>query len=215
MTNRACTPLFSCYNFFVVTIFRIDAWGDKVRSTWANDTQTRLILSAMIPENRLALEVSDATGLRIDDVLALPAELVRRTARPYVTDSKTGKRHRIYLPIELRTRMLAQAGKVWVWPGRTKPLTQHRTRQAVYKDMVRAVQIMRRAGHIPPQANPTPHTMRKRAAVRAYRKGGYDAAQALLQHSRSDAMITMLYALSDQAGILPRAGKSGRKRIKK
>ena len=187
-----------------------------MRSTWLNDEQTRLILSAMMPANRLALEVSDATGLRIDDVLSLPSDLLRRTQRPYVTDSKTGKRHRIYLPNELYSRMLSQAGKVWVWPGRTKPLQKHRTRQAVYKDMVRAVQIMRRAGHIPPLAHPTPHTMRKRAAVRAYHKGGYDAAQALLQHSRSDAIITMLYALSDRAGSLSsRAGKTGSKRIKK
>ncbi|MCQ6425686.1 hypothetical protein, partial [Vibrio parahaemolyticus] len=73
-----------------------------------------LILAAMMPANRLAIEVSLATGLRISDVLSLKTDKVRQTARPYVRDSKTGKLHRIYLPAELRHRMLAQAGTILV-----------------------------------------------------------------------------------------------------
>lgn len=188
--------------------------GVIVRSTWLDDESMRLVLAAMMPPNRLALEVSDATGLRIDDVLALQTETVKRTARPYVVDSKTGKRHRIYLPVELRERMLQQAGKVWVWPGRIRPLEQHRTRQAVYKDMVQAVSVFRRVGTIAPDDHPSPHTMRKRAAVRAYRKGGLDAAADLLQHSAGDAAVTMLYALSDvsQPRKAARRRKGGGKR---
>ena len=106
-----------------------------------------LVLGAMMPANRLALEVSDATGLRIDDVLSLKTETVERTARPYVTDSKTGKRHRIYLPVQLRERLLRQAGSIYVFPGRLDP-TKHRTRQAVYKDMMHAVRVFRRCGSI-------------------------------------------------------------------
>ena len=189
--------------------------GRSVRSTWLDDAAMRLVLAAMLPANRLALEVSDATGLRIDDVLSLKTDTITRTARPYVTDSKTGKSHRIYIPTELRTRMLQQAGKVWVWPGRVKPLERHRTRQAVYKDMVRAVAVFKRSMMIEQDKNISPHTMRKRAAVRAYERGGLEAAAQLLQHSPNDAAVTMLYALADVQQPKKRGGRKSRGRRKK
>ena len=71
-----------------------------MRSEWVDAGTMKLILAAMMPGNALAVEVSLATGLRIDDVLAIKTETVRRTPRPYVRDSKTGKTHRIYLPRE-------------------------------------------------------------------------------------------------------------------
>lgn len=168
-----------------------------MRSSWVGDTQIKLILSAMMSENRLAIEVSEATGLRIDDVLSIKTEVVRNTQRPTVTDSKTGKRHRVYIPRKLWLRMLQQAGKVWVWPGRLEPLQRHRTRQAVYKDMVQAAAIFRRNGALPQEAHVSPHTARKRAAVAAYQEGGLDAARQLLQHSERDVGVTLLYALAN------------------
>lgn len=174
-----------------------------MRSSWVNDDVMGLILAAMLPANRLAVEVSLATGLRISDVLSLKTDLVQRTQRPYVTDSKTGKTHRIYIPAELREQMLRQAGKVWVWPGRLHPLEQHRTRQAVYKDMAQAVQVMRRAQHVERQQSISPHSARKCAAVRAYQRGGLDAAAAMLQHDPDHPLVTMLYALSDKPDLFP------------
>lgn len=170
--------------------------GVGVRSSWADDAMMELILGAMMPANRLALEVSDATGLRIDDVLALKTETIQRTARPYVRDSKTAKRHRVYIPAQLREAMLSQAGRLYVWEHRTD-WERHRTRQAVYKDMMHAVRVFRRNGAIDHDAHPSPHSMRKRAAVRTYRRAGLEAAAALLQHSPNDAAVTMLYALAD------------------
>lgn len=169
------------------------------RSSWVDDDSMRLILAAMLPANRLAVQVSDATGLRISDVLSLKTDLVRRTQRPYVTDSKTGKTHRIYIPAELREQMLRQAGKVWVWPGRLHPLEQHRTRQAVYKDMVRAAAVFVRSGQVARGVQVSPHSARKRAAARAYHKSGLTAAQSVLNHAAGDVAITLLYALSDAA----------------
>lgn len=180
---------------------------DTVRAGWMDDELCRLVLAAMMPANRLALEVSDATGLRIDDVLSLHTGDIKRTARPYVTDSKTGKRHRIYIPVELRERMLQQAGSVWVWPGRLRPKIDHRTRQAVYKDMMQAVAIYKRNGTMNRQQHVSPHTMRKRAAVRAYRKGGIDAAADLLVHDEQHSLVTLIYALADQPELLPRTHK--------
>lgn len=167
-----------------------------MRSSWADDATMELILGAMMPANRLALEVSDATGLRIDDVLSLKTETIQQTARPYVRDSKTAKRHRIYIPAQLREQMLAQAGRLYVWEHRTD-WQRHRTRQAVYKDMVHAVRVFRRNGVVASDVHPSPHSMRKRAAVRTYRRAGLGAAAQLLQHSSNDAAVTMLYALAD------------------
>ena len=186
-----------------------------MRADWASDVQIALVLAAMRPENALAIEVSDATGLRIDDVLSLRTDKILRTARPYVTDRKTGKSHQVYIPADLRRRMLAQAGKVYIWPGRLQPHERHRTRDAVYKDMERAVEVFRRSGKIEPDRHISPHTARKRAGVRAYRRGGMDAVAKLLQH-RAGAAYTAMYALSDQEPIRRRGkrakghGKSSR-----
>lgn len=191
----------------------VNSWivkrGVFLRSTWIDTPTMRLILGAMMPENCLALEVSEATGLRISDVLSIKTDSVRQSARPTVQDSKTGKRHRIYIPVKLRARMLAQAGRVYVWPSRTKPLEQHRSRQAVYKDMRKAIAVFRRNGRIEADSHPSPHSARKRAAVRAYHHGGLDEAARLLMHDRDDAVVTMLYALSDQTkGVRCRGPKS-------
>lgn len=177
-----------------------------MRSEWVDGDTMALVLAAMMPGNALAVECSLATGLRIDDVLALKTETVRRTPRPYVRDSKTGKSHRVYLPCELRERMLAQAGRVYIWEHRTD-WTRHRTRQAVYKDMRQAAAVWERNGRL--RAHVSPHSARKCAAVRAYKRGGLDAAAALLNHDADHPLVTMLYALADQAGA---AGASGRRR---
>lgn len=193
-----------------------------MRSEWVEDDTMRLILAAMMPANALAIEVSLYTGLRIDDVLALKTDQVRRTPRPYVRDSKTGKSHRIYLPAELRERMLSQAGRVWVWEGRND-WTRHRTRQAVYKDMRQAAQVFERTGRL--RAHVSPHSARKSAAVRAYKKGGLAAAAALLQHDMGHPLVTLIYALADDGAASAalassrrgsrtrgRKGKPGRRR---
>lgn len=177
-----------------------------MRSEWVDGDTMALVLAAMMPGNALAVECSLATGLRIDDVLALHTETVRRTARPYVRDSKTGKMHRVYIPAELRARMLAQAGRVYVWEHRTD-WTRHRTRQAVYKDMRQAAGVFERNGRL--GAHVSPHSARKCAAVRAYQRGGLDAAAALLNHDEGHPLVTMVYALADQVGA---AGASGRRR---
>lgn len=165
-----------------------------MRSAWIDGDTMALVLAAMMPDNALAVECSLYTGLRIDDVLSLKTEVVQRTARPYVRDSKTGKTHRIYLPNELRARMLAIAGKVYVWEHRTD-WTRHKTRQAVYKDMRQAAAVYERNGRL--KAHISPHSARKCAAVRAYHKGGLAAAAALLNHDEGHPLVTLLYALSD------------------
>lgn len=164
-----------------------------MRSEWVSDESWEHILAAMMPANRLAIEVSLVTGLRIDDVLSLKTEIISRNSRPTLVDSKTGKKHRVYFPVELRNKMLQQAGRIWVFEGRCDP-QKHRTRQAVWKDVGKAVAVFRRSGTI--DAHVSPHSARKAAAVRAYHKGGLDAAAKVLNHG-DDLAVTMLYALAD------------------
>lgn len=167
------------------------------RSRWVCDDLWRVILAVMMPGNALAIEVSLRTGLRISDVLSLKTETVSRTRRPYIVDSKTGKYHRLYIPAELQERLLAQAGKIWVFEGRCD-WRKHRTRAAVYKDMQAAVSRLKRNGTLDRDGTYSPHSARKSAAVHAYQAGGLDAAARLLVHDTDHPSVTLLYALSDK-----------------
>lgn len=160
----------------------------KVRAEYIDREVLGHVLAALMPANALALEVSAHTGLRIGDVLALKtADLKRRMS---VREEKTGKRRRVYLPAELLDRLIAQAGKIWVFEGRTD-YRRHRTRQAVWKDLRRAAQAFRLAEHV------SPHTARKIYAVEQYQESGGDleAVQRRLLHS--DPAVTAIYAMAD------------------
>lgn len=183
------------------------------RSDWISDDVWKLILAVMLPENRLAVQVSLATGLRISDVLSLHTPDVLRTERPYVRDSKTGKLHRIYLPRELRRQMLSIAGEVYIFEGRLNPMC-HRTREAVYKDMQLAADVVKRARYVDADVQISPHSARKSAAVRAYGRGGLEAAQAMLVHDKEHPAVTLAYAMADKVPTVKRRRrrKGGKKR---
>jgi integrase len=162
-----------------------------VRAGWLAPSEYEHILAALMPQNRLALEVSACTGLRISDVLNLRTLQLQQhpDGRLTIRELKTGKTRRIRLPVELYRRMLANAGKVWVWECRTD-WRKHRTRQAVFKDIRRTAKLFRCPVHV------SPHTSRKVYAVAEYhRTGSLKAVQRLLQHD-SEA-VTMLYAMAD------------------
>lgn len=149
----------------------------------------RLILMGLRYENALAVETSLKTGLRIDDVLNLKTEQLRRQ-RFTVNEQKTGKNRRIYIPRRLWERLLPIAGPVFVFSGRLDP-KKHRTRQAVYKDLRRVATALG-LKHV------TPHSARKVYAVQEYHRSGDNLiyVRKLLQHSSES--VTMLYAYADQ-----------------
>lgn len=159
-----------------------------MRSEYVDREVLGHVLAALMPANSLAIEVSAHTGLRIGDVLALKTADLKR--RMYVREEKTGKRRRIYLPADLLDRLIAQAGKIWVFEGRTD-YRRHRTRQAVWKDLRRAAQAFRLAEHV------SPHTARKIYAVEQYQESGGDleAVQRRLLHT--DPAVTAIYAMAD------------------
>lgn len=151
------------------------------------------ILAAMMPENRLALRASMVSGLRIGDVLGLKTE--RLKARMTVREQKTGKSRRVYWPESLYGALLRNAGLVYVFPGRLSQ-KKHRTRQAVYKDLIRTAKLFRLDGHKIAE-HISPHSARKIYAVEQMRKSGGNVkrVQALLNHSNE--AVTMIYAMAD------------------
>lgn len=148
------------------------------------------ILAALTAPNRLALETSLATGLRIGDVLSLRSD--RLAQRMTVRESKTGKTKRVRIPTELLERLQRQAGKYMVFEGRIDP-KRPRTRQAVYKDIKRACRLFR----LPTALQISPHSARKIYAVDQYhRTGDLKRVQKLLNHETE--AVTMVYAMADQ-----------------
>lgn len=164
-----------------------------MRSDYIKAEYMAHILAALMDGNRLACEVSLATGLRIGDVLDLRTRDLPRQGecRMSVRESKTGKTRRVRLPQALLDELRGYAGKVYVFEHRGD-YTRHRTRQAVYKDIKRACGLFRVAN----RAQVSPHSLRKIYAVGAMKKyGDLKRVQELLKHD--DEAVTQLYALAD------------------
>lgn len=160
------------------------------------------VFAALTPGNRLACRVAVHTGLRIGDVLAIPAAKLGRQF--WVTEAKTGKRRRVNLPQALVDEIKAQASSEWAFPGARDP-AKHRTRQTVWADIKRASRAFRM-----PQ-NVGVHSLRKRYAVEQLERSGgnYRRVQKLLNHA--DMATTMIYAMSYQL-YLAKYGESKREK---
>lgn len=147
-----------------------------MRTQWVPQGEIVHVLAALQPKNRLACEISLATGLRINDVLALKTEQIKQQ-RFTVREEKTGKTRAIYLPKELHERALTCSGKHFVFEGRCNGKV-HRTRQAVFKDLKRVSKLFGI------KENVAPHSLRKIYAVEEYKKhGNLKRVQKLLNHS--------------------------------
>lgn len=158
-----------------------------MRSEWKPKGEVVHILAALQPENRLACEISLATGLRIGDVLGLKTEQVRRQ-RFTVREEKTGKTRTVRLSKDLLQRCLSCAGQHYVFEHRYDG-RRHRTRQAVYKDLKRVAKVFGVKEQF------SPHSLRKVFAVEEYLDcGDLLRVQKLLNHT-SEA-VTMLYAMA-------------------
>lgn len=176
-----------------------------MRTGYVEPDVFELLLTALMPANRLALQVSMVTGLRIADVLHLKTYDLLRTSRPTITERKTGKHRRVYFPRALREEMLRQAGRYYIFEGRFEE-TRPRTRQAVFKDLKRVARLYRIDGE-KIRVNIAPHTARKIYAVQDYRAhGSLERVRRLLNHS--DEAVTALYALADRLERKQRRSRS-------
>ena len=146
------------------------------------------VLCALTPTNRLVCEVMLQTGLRVSDVLNLRTEGLKPVM--WVTEKKTGKRRQIGFTNALYSRMIEQAGEVYVFPHRTDP-TRPRSRQTVWADVDRAARAFRMPQNI------GTHSMRKVYAVHLLEKyGDIERVQRALKHG--SMYVTMLYATADK-----------------
>ncbi|WP_303791410.1 tyrosine-type recombinase/integrase [Anaerotruncus colihominis] len=165
-----------------------------MRTDYIKPEVFNLLLTALMPENRLALQLSLATGLRIGDCLSMRTAALEASQRPTIREQKTGKKRRIYVPKALRVELLKNAGKRYIFPGRLNP-NKPRTRAAVYKDLKRVAALYRLDGR-KIRRNVAPHTARKIYAVQDYHAHhSLQRVQRLLNHSNE--AVTLLYAMAD------------------
>ena len=160
------------------------------------------LLFALTDSNRLACMVSLETGLRIDDVLSLPASILNHNSFT-VIEKKTGKKKRCRLSKGLRQQLVNRSGEFYVFPHRYDE-HRHRTRQAVNADLKRAARLFR------VKLNVTPHSMRKAYAVDLMRRyGDLSRVASALNHDPTQSAVTLIYALSDilQNGFEPPSKK--------
>ena len=158
-----------------------------MRAAFTPKDEFRHLLAALSTPNRLAIETSLATGLRISDVLNFKSSNLK--SRFTIRESKTGKNKLVYIPNALLLRLKAISGKVYVFENRLSPL-RHRTRQAVYKDLKRVCRLFRIKVQL------SPHSARKIYAVSEFHKSrDLNKIRRLLNHD-SEA-VTLLYAMAD------------------
>ena len=175
-----------------------------MRTEYLLDREVDLVLSALTDQNRLIMRTCLTTGLRLGDVLQLKPD--RLKPHFWVTEQKTGKKRQVGLPEPLLTDLKKNAGKDWVFPGRNPG--EHKTRQAVWKDVKRAAKAFRL------DANIGPHSARKVYAVELMRKyGDIERVKRALNHSSET--VTMIYAMADmqlESKNKRRRARSGRKK---
>lgn len=147
-----------------------------------------------MPANALVIETMLQTGLRISDVLNLRTATLRKGQRFTVKESKTGKGKRVRLGTALYFRLLAQAGKIYVFPS-AKTEFKHRTRQAVWADVKRAAKALRL------RVNVAPHSARKSYACGEYeRTQDIEAVKRKLNHSNIETTILYLLDIILESG---------------
>jgi integrase len=171
-----------------------------MRTDYINPDLYKIIFLHMTYDNALALEVSLHTGMRIGDVLKIRPDDVQSDGIHYVAE-KTGKAGVAPISRRLADKLLRNGNRWWCFPHRDAPRLKHRTRQAVWKDVKRAAQLVRMDGLIDDQ-NVAPHSGRKTFAVVDKAQHGADHAQTALQHSSRST--TEIYTESDKlVGVPP------------
>ena len=75
--------------FDELTVSGKERGADLARSSWVEPGPLGLVLAALMPANRLVMEVMIQTGLRVSDVLRLTRKQVER-GRFTVRELKTG-----------------------------------------------------------------------------------------------------------------------------
>ena len=194
--RRAISPPF--VNF--VDDQKLTVYTGYMRTDYIEPELYKAIFMYMSYDNALALEVSLATGLRIGDVLKVRPSDLRSDGLHFVAE-KTGKSGIASISRRLADKLIRNGNECWCFPHRDSPRLKHRTRQAVWKDVKRAAEIVRSSGLLDDQ-NVAPHSGRKTFAVVDKAAHGAAHAQAALQHA--SRATTEIYTESDKlVGVPP------------
>lgn len=145
----------------------------------------RQMLKYLSGDNRLVCEVALETGLRIDDVLSLPAAAA--VVAVSVVERKTGKRRVVDLSPRMRCRLGVRCGSDYLFPGR---LSGHRHRSTINKAMRKA--WLASGGD--PQRVIAPHSIRKLYARRLFKtSGSVEAVQSELGHEHLSTTLIYVF----------------------
>lgn len=158
-----------------------------MRADYANVEMWGKILPRMSEDNALACRCALETGLRVGDVLKIRPRDIKGNTLTFKAE-KTGKKGQKTLSNDLAKALRRNAaGGKWCFPS---PRTEnHRTRQAVWKDVKKAAAEV----GIPLQISP--HSARKTYAVNTLHEFGIERVQEELQHGSRE--VTALYAYAD------------------
>lgn len=160
-----------------------------MKTEYLLEEQVKNVLAALMPANRLVIEICLETGLRVGDVLSLRREQLESNNGFPLRETKTGKWRNVWLSDGLRRRVLAQAGPVWAFPARSGD--GHRCRQAVWQDVKRAAKAFRLCQNV------GAHSFRKVYAVRLMQMyGDLEMVRRAMGHDKVET--TMIYALADK-----------------
>lgn len=161
--------------------------SDTMTTEYLLEREVGHVLAALMPQNRLIVQLILHNGARIGDVLRLRTEQLQPSF--WYVEQKTGKRRRMGIPAPLLAAFKRQAGREWAFPGRDGKTPK--TRQAVWADMKRA----QRAFRLP--QNIGTHSARKVYAVQLMHKYG-DIERVRRNLNHSSTAITAVYVMADQ-----------------
>ncbi len=153
-----------------------------------NDRQFRRWLEY---EYRTIYDLGKSTGLRVSDIVRLPKAILTKK-EPTITEQKTGKSKRFYIPKKVRQDMeifAAKSPNEYIFYSE-KSNCGHITRQAVWKRF----KIAAERANI--STNVGTHSMRKKYAMREYQRNGLRSTQKKLNHSNT--ADTILYLLHER-----------------
>ena len=161
--------------------------SDTMTTEYLLEREVGHVLAALMPQNRLIVQLILHNGARIGDVLRLRTEQLQPSF--WYVEQKTGKRRRMGIPAPLLAAIKRQAGREWEFPGLDGKTPK--TRQAVWADMKRA----QRAFRLP--QNIGTHSARKVYAVQLMHKYG-DIERVRRNLNHSSTAITAVYVMADQ-----------------
>lgn len=146
-------------------------------------------LRLLTHHNELVLKVMFSTGLRVGDVLSLKTEDIKKSSVT-IKEQKTGKKKRVRISSQLREEMMKISGRVYVFEHRNDRM-RPRTRQAVWKDLKRASEMLRISKGL------GTHSARKTWAIEKLKSGySLEEIQKMMNHTTPE--ITMIYCLADK-----------------